>query len=109
MPKLKVIPSRLYRLFSPALVGAVAFAFATTALADPVWDQVGEAFGKAGTEMPGGVYRIALPRADIKATLDGVELKPGFALGGWLTPSRRWARPRWSWGISCSPKTRSIL
>ena len=35
MPKLKAIPSRLYRSFSPALVGAVAFAFATTALADP--------------------------------------------------------------------------
>lgn len=34
--------------------------------------------------MTGGVYRIALPRTDIKATLDGVELKPGFALGGWL-------------------------
>ena len=84
MPKLKAIPSRLYRSFGPALVGAVAFAFATTALADPVWDKVGEAFGKAGTEMPGGVYRIALPRTDIKATLDGVELKPGFALGGWL-------------------------
>jgi hypothetical protein len=82
MPKLKVIPSRLYR--GPALVGAVAFAFATTAPADPVWDKVGEAFGKAGTKMPGGVYRIALPRTDIKATLDGVELKLGFALGGWL-------------------------
>ena len=68
----------------PLFVGAVAFAFATTALADPVWDKVGEAFGKAGTEMPGGVYRVALPRTDIKATLDGVELKPGFALGGWL-------------------------
>ena len=84
MPKLKAIASRLYRSFGPALVGAVAFAFATTALADPVWDKVDEAFGKAGTEMPGGVYRIALPRTDIKATLDGVELKPGFALGGWL-------------------------
>lgn len=82
----KAIPSRLYRSFGPALVGAVAFgfAFATPALADPIWDKVGEAFGKAGTEMPGGVYRIALPRTDIKATLDGVELKPGFALGGWL-------------------------
>ena len=32
----------------------------------------------------GGVYRVGLPRTDIKATLDGVELKPGFALGGWL-------------------------
>ncbi len=48
------------------------------------WARVGEALGKAGTELPGGVYRVALPRTDIKATLDGVELKPGFALGGWL-------------------------
>ena len=34
--------------------------------------------------MPGGVYRVGLPRTDLKVTLDGVELKPGFALGGWL-------------------------
>ncbi len=32
----------------------------------------------------GGVYRVALPRTDLRATLDGVLLKPGFALGGWL-------------------------
>jgi hypothetical protein len=51
MPKLKAIPSRLYRSFGPALVGAVAIALATTALADPVWDKVGEAFGKVGTEI----------------------------------------------------------
>jgi hypothetical protein len=27
---------------------------------------------------------VGLPRTDLKVTLDGVELKPGFALGGWL-------------------------
>src|SRR5712691_8897236 len=48
------------------------------------WARVGEALGKTGTELPGGIYRVGLPRSDIKATLDGVELKPGFALGGWL-------------------------
>src|SRR5438552_18578645 len=52
--------------------------------ADGDWARVGEALGKPGTEMPGGVYKLGLPRTDIKATLDGVELKPGFALGGWL-------------------------
>jgi Domain of Unknown Function (DUF1259) len=52
--------------------------------ADESWTRVGEALGKAGTEMSGGVYRVALPRSDLKVTLDGVELKPGFALGGWL-------------------------
>lgn len=83
MPKPHTILSfRLSRLL--ALAGAVVFAFGSAASADPVWDKVGEAFGKTGTEMPGGVYRIAVPRTDIKATLDGVELKPGFALGGWL-------------------------
>ena len=45
--------------------------------------QVAQALGKAGAAS-GGVYRVGLPRTDIKATLDGVELKPGFALGGWL-------------------------
>jgi hypothetical protein len=48
------------------------------------WARVGEALGKAGTTMPGGVYRVGLPRTDLKVTLDGVEIKPGFALGGWL-------------------------
>src|SRR3954462_13286221 len=52
--------------------------------ADENWARVGEALGKAGSEMPGGVYRVGFPRGDIKATLDGVELKPGFALGGWV-------------------------
>jgi hypothetical protein len=45
------------------------------------WASVGEALGKSGTELPGGIYKVGLPRTDIKATLDGVELKPGFALG----------------------------
>src|SRR5438067_11310977 len=63
------------------LAGAPGLAFA----ADNGWQaRVGEALGKAGSEMPGGVYRVGLPRSDLKATLDGVELKPGFALGGWL-------------------------
>jgi hypothetical protein len=56
-----------------------------TFAADDVWQaQVGQALGKTGVKMPGGVYRVGLPRTDLKATLDGVSLKPGFALGGWL-------------------------
>jgi hypothetical protein len=63
------------------LAGAPGLAFA----ADNGWQaRVGEALGKTGSEAPGGIYRVGLPRSDLKATLDGVELKPGFALGGWL-------------------------
>ena len=44
------------------------------------WGQVAQALGKSGSEMPGGVYRIGLPRTDLKVVLDGVEVKP--ASGG---------------------------
>src|SRR5579884_2937962 len=76
---------RLMRFTQYAIAtGLVAGLSASALAADPLWEKVGETFGKAGTEMPGDIYRIALPRTDIKATLDGIELKPGFALGGWL-------------------------
>src|SRR5216683_7899043 len=53
--------------------------------ADDGWQaQTGEALGKTGSATPSGIYRVGLPRTDLKVTLDGVELKPGFALGGWL-------------------------
>jgi len=52
--------------------------------ADDWQPQVGAALGKTGTTATGGIYRVGLPRTDLKVTLDGVELKPGFALGGWL-------------------------
>jgi hypothetical protein len=71
-----------------AVVFVVGWAASANA-ADDGWAPVGAALGKPGTELPGGVYRIALPRTDIKATLDGVELKPGFALGGWLAFSKK--------------------
>jgi hypothetical protein len=62
------------------LAGASGVAVA----ADDWQTQVGEALGKTGAAAPGGIYRVGLPRTDLKVTLDGVELKAGFALGSWL-------------------------
>jgi len=60
-------------------------AFAQPAFADQPWEQtVAAAIGKPGTEMPGNVYRIGLPRSDLHVVLDGVTLKPALALGSWL-------------------------
>ena len=71
----------LGNLMAAALItGASSLALA----ADDWQARVGEALGKTGSVAPGGIYRIGLPRTDLKVTLDGVELKPGFALGGWL-------------------------
>ena len=75
------------RVSAVRLAAATVFAVLSSSglAADESWQaQVGEALGKTGSAMPGGVYRVGLPRTDIKATLDGVELKPAFALGGWL-------------------------
>src|SRR3954465_3225345 len=52
--------------------------------AEPWQQEIASGLGKPGTEMPGEVYRVPLPRTDLKVTLDGVELKPALALGSWL-------------------------
>src|SRR6201988_3390895 len=67
-----------------ALVAFVAGAPGLAVAADDWQARVGEALGKTGATAAGGIYRVGLPRTDLKVTLDGVELKPGFALGGWL-------------------------
>jgi Domain of Unknown Function (DUF1259) len=67
-----------------ALVAVLAGAPGVAVAADDWQTQVGEALGKTGAAAPGGIYRVGLPRTDLRVTLDGVELKPSFALGGWL-------------------------
>ena len=67
-----------------AMVAATALCLLGPARADPDWKAVGAALGKDGVVQPGGVYRVGLPRSDLKVVLDGVELKPAFALGSWL-------------------------
>src|SRR5215472_9470249 len=67
-----------------ALVALLAGVPGLAVAADDWQAQVGEALGKAGATVPGGIYRVGLPRTDLKVILDGVELKAGFALGSWL-------------------------
>src|SRR5258708_36349997 len=39
------------------------------------WKPVEQALGKAGSMQPGDVYKVSLPRSDLKVTVSGVELK----------------------------------
>ena len=74
-----------YYLRQLTLAALLAAAPGAAFAADDGWQaQVGEALGKTGSAAPGGVYRVGLPRTDLKVTLDGVALRAGFALGGWL-------------------------
>src|SRR5436305_3794294 len=56
--------------------------------AEPDWKAVAQALGKEGAVQQGGVYRVGLPRTDLKVKLDGVDIKPGFALGSWVAFQR---------------------
>ena len=48
------------------------------------WKPVEQALGKAGSIQPGDVYKVSLPRSDLKVAVSGVELKPALALGSWV-------------------------
>jgi hypothetical protein len=69
--------------FVTPLIAAVLLATPAVA-AEPDWTQVGQALGKSGGVQAGGVYRVGFPRTDLKVSLDGITLRPGFALGGWV-------------------------
>jgi Domain of Unknown Function (DUF1259) len=68
----------------------LAFAVIMLGLASPAfadeldWQPVGDALGVSGSMEPGDVYRVSLPRSDLKVTADGVQVKAAFALGSWL-------------------------
>ena len=55
----------------------------TTGQQSGPWKAVDDAMGRQGQDQPDGVHRFAMPRLDLKVTANGVEIKPGFALGAW--------------------------
>jgi hypothetical protein len=52
------------------------------------WKQVQEAMGRPGQMQAGDVIRFGMPRKDLHVVLDGVEIKPGLALGSWVAFKR---------------------
>jgi Domain of Unknown Function (DUF1259) len=46
------------------------------------WKKVDEAAGRSAA-VSADVHRYGFPRTDLQVTLDGVAIKPAFALGGW--------------------------
>jgi len=55
----------------------------TSAPQNSQWKAVDTAMGRQGQDQPDGAHRFAMPRSDLKVTANGVEIKPGFALGSW--------------------------
>ncbi len=70
-------------------IATVCFAGVATAAEPAVqtqgaeWKVVEEALGKQGQLQAGGVFRVAIPRTDLKVTVQGVDVKAVFALGSY--------------------------
>jgi hypothetical protein len=70
---------------APLIAGITGIALSVGAgAADIEWSKVDQALGKPGSSQPGGVHKYGLPRTDLKITVDGVAIKPTFALGSWI-------------------------
>jgi hypothetical protein len=47
------------------------------------WAKVDGIFGRSAA-VAGEIHRYGFPRTDLQVTLDGVTIRPAFALGGWI-------------------------
>jgi hypothetical protein len=63
------------------VVSAASFTLAAQAQ-NIDWNRVDAAFGKPAA-VTGDVHRYALPRTDLQVKVDGVQINPALALGGW--------------------------
>ena len=79
-------------LFALALTIAVSSARkGNSAISGPLpqstasdWTGVERTLGKAGSMQSGDVYKVSLPRNDLRVAVGGVQLKPALALGSWV-------------------------
>lgn len=67
-----------------AFIAVALLAAAPALAAAPDWAAVDAAMGVAAAVQPDGAHRYNFPRRDLSVTLDGVQIKPALALGGWL-------------------------
>ena len=47
-----------------------------------------DALGRKGTPNPGAVIKFGFPRSDLQVVVNGVTIRPAFALGSWVAFQR---------------------
>jgi len=63
--------------------GGAAAGAPSRQVVDVDWSAVQDALGRPGTLMSGDVFRIGMPRSDLKVTVNDVPVQAGFALGSY--------------------------
>ncbi len=66
-----------------AILAGYGAAQSSDSVAGGQWKAVEQAMGRSGSLQPDGVFKFAMPRADLKVTVGGTLLKPALALGSW--------------------------
>jgi hypothetical protein len=72
---------KLFPTLTTLLAGLILAAAANAQEID--WEKVDAAFGRKPA-ISGDVHRYGFPRTDLTVTVDGVTIRPAFALGGWI-------------------------
>jgi hypothetical protein len=72
------------RQFVAVLASLVVLTVGAAAAADADWARVDQTLGRKGATPGGGIHRYGFPRSDLTVAVDGITLKPAFALGGWV-------------------------
>jgi hypothetical protein len=82
------ISIRRIGIIASTLVCSICLVVSTGAFASPRnqevdWSAVEQALGRSGQMMAGDVFRIGMPRTDLKVTVENVPVQAGFALGSY--------------------------
>jgi Domain of Unknown Function (DUF1259) len=77
------IPEDVMRVASTLLIGGAMLLAGGASAEDIDWQKVDSVFGRKAA-VSADVHRYGFSRSDLTVTLDGVIIKPAFALGGWV-------------------------
>ena len=73
------------KLFPSATTLVASLLLSTASNAQEIdWEKADAAFGRKPAVVSGDVHRYGFPRTDLTVTVDGVTIRPAFALGGWI-------------------------
>ena len=71
------------RIMTMTMCGLAAMFVSAAGAQEIDWKKVDEALGRSAA-VAGDIHRYGFPRTDLQVTLDGVTIRPAFALGGWV-------------------------
>jgi hypothetical protein len=77
------MPSILARRYGLAAAVVIMTSVGAHAQPEAEWAAVEQALGSKGAVQAGDVFRVGMPRSDLKVTVQGVAVRPAFALGSY--------------------------